>query len=220
MPVERNDEVSAALAAAGETGSRIDSAMLGVFLDELFRWNTQLALVSKRDTPAVVGRLLRQSVLLWDFTSNSLNNERIAGVGRVVDIGSGGGFPGLVWKMLSPTREFLLIERKERKVAFLERVIARAGLSGVTVVAADVRDAVRREDLRHANDLAVMMAVADPAEMAVFIERLLREPGYFCTSRLRDEGRPEERLGRRLRLLAQSDTGDGRFLVYENHASD
>jgi 16S rRNA G527 N7-methylase RsmG len=111
MPTEHSDDVSEVLAATTDVRSRVDLSVLRSFLEELFRWNSQLGLVSKRDTPVVVVRLISQSVRLWDFVRESLAAERFAGVHRVVDVGSGGGFPGMIWKMLSPEREFLLIER-------------------------------------------------------------------------------------------------------------
>lgn len=214
MPIEPRDDVSRVLAAIDDLRSRIDPVTLRLFVEELLRWNPQLGLVSKRDTPAVVVRLIRQSGWMWEFVCESLGEGRVTRIERIVDIGSGGGIPGLVWKMLLPSREFLLVERKERKIAFLERVIARARLAGVTALGADLHEVARRESHRARYDLAVMAAVTDPADVAVSIERLLREPGYFCTVRGRDEEPSAERLGRRLELLARSDIPDGRFLLY------
>jgi 16S rRNA (guanine527-N7)-methyltransferase len=218
MPNDRRDDVSLVLARIGETEPRFAPRALECFLDELLRWNPQLGLVSKRDTPGVVIRLIRQSVDLWDFACDAIGEARLGGIERVVDIGSGGGFPGLIWKMLSPSREFLLIERKERKVAFLERAIARSSLAGVSALAADLRDVARRESYAGRFDLAVMAAVAAPSVVAMSIERILHEPGYFCTVRGRDQELPGERLGQRLVLHARKDVPGGRFLIYEGLA--
>jgi 16S rRNA (guanine527-N7)-methyltransferase len=215
MSNPRGPDVSTVLAGIGEAQTRLDPAVLPRFLEELFRWNRQLGLVSKQDSPGVVIRLVRQSVALWDFVCDALGEARLQAIERIVDIGSGGGFPGLVWKMLSPSREFLLIERKARKVAFLERVIVLTSLENVSAVAADVREVARREAYGGRFDLAVMAAVTAPSEVAASVERLLRTPGYFCTVRGRDQEIPEEHLGRRLALLARSDTPTGRFVVYE-----
>jgi 16S rRNA (guanine527-N7)-methyltransferase len=217
---ERRDDVSGVLAATADVQSRVDPVVLRSFLEELFLWNPQLGLVSKREPVAVVVRLIRESVLLWDFVGQTLTGEQMAGIRRVLDVGSGAGFPGMVWRMLSPDREFLLIERKERKATFLERVIARTHLSGITAEGADLRELVRREDRRNAFDLAVMMAVADPAEVVAPIERILRTPGYFCTVRGRDQKSPGQRLGKRLHMFAHTDTRDGRFFIYQHLASE
>jgi 16S rRNA (guanine527-N7)-methyltransferase len=209
------NDVPLVLEGIGEVRSRLDPAALRCFLEELLRWNPQLGLVSKQDTPRVLIRLIRQSVALWDFARGAVGEARLSGVERIADIGSGGGFPGLIWKMLSPSREFLLIERKERKVAFLDRVIARTSLAGVSALAADLREVARRESYQQRFDVAVMAAVAAPSDVAASIERLLRSPGYFCTVRGRSDEWPGERLGGRLALIARQDTLGGRFVLYE-----
>ena len=56
------------------------------------------------------------------------------GVASVVDLGSGGGFPGLVLKLARPQVALTLVEARERKAAFLEYLVARFKLTGVQVV--------------------------------------------------------------------------------------
>lgn len=55
--------------------------------------------------------------------------------GRLADVGSGAGFPGLAIKLLVPQLEVILIESNNRKAAFLGEVIRRLKLSGVRVEA-------------------------------------------------------------------------------------
>jgi len=203
------------LASVGGAFPRLDRRVLEVFLEELFRWNPQLGLVSKRETPAVVGRLFEQSVHLWDFVVESLPAET-APLRDVVDIGSGAGFPGLVWKMLDPALQVELVERKQRKIAFLERVIARTALSGVTATAVDLRDLARREDRKGSLDLAVMIAVTAPEDLAVSVERLLRPHGFFCFVRGREQTAPGVRLGgTALRRRTEREATHGRLFLYE-----
>jgi 16S rRNA (guanine527-N7)-methyltransferase len=215
MSGQSDNEVSDALASVADLVPRLDPRTLGVYLEELFRWTPQLGLVSKRDTPLVAVRLIRQSVALWDFVAETATpaNQPIR---RVVDIGSGAGFPGFVWAMLDPGLFVELVERKERKVAFLERVIVRTGLACVTATAADLRELARRGDRSRSFDLAVMMAVADPKDLAGHVERLLKTPGFFCVVRGRGQDDPGERLDRTgLHRVSALDTPGGRFLLYE-----
>ena len=217
MSTASADDVSKVLAAVAGPSHRLDVRTLHLFVEELFTWNPDIGLVSKRETPSVVTRLIERSIHLWDFVCEALAGEHAAAnLRRVVDIGTGAGFPGLVWKMLAPELDLVLVERKERKVAFLERVIARAGFAGVTAVAADLREFALYESHEHAFDLAVMMAVANPEEVAAPIERLLRVPGYFCAVRGRDQEIPDKRLGRSLQEMTRRGTAEGRFLLYKS----
>jgi len=67
---------------------------------------------------------------------------------RAADLGSGAGFPGLVLARLRPGWQWILIERRQKKAAFLERTAAALGLPNVSVVAANAREAqIPRRDL-------------------------------------------------------------------------
>lgn len=59
---------------------------------------------------------------------------------EVLDLGSGGGWPALPLAALRPDLELLLVERRSRRVAFLELAAAKLGLENVRVFAGDVRD--------------------------------------------------------------------------------
>jgi 16S rRNA (guanine527-N7)-methyltransferase len=60
--------------------------------------------------------------------------------GRLADVGSGGGFPGLPLEMIVPDLRVSLIESDARKVAFLREVIRALDLSGVDVIRSRFQD--------------------------------------------------------------------------------
>jgi 16S rRNA (guanine(527)-N(7))-methyltransferase RsmG len=55
--------------------------------------------------------------------------------GRLADVGSGGGFPGLPLKIMQPGLQVFLVESNIKKVTFLAEVIRELGLSGAQVLA-------------------------------------------------------------------------------------
>lgn len=215
MTTPNHDDVSAVLGAVEDLIPRFDPGVLRLYLEELARWNPQLGLVSKRDTTRTVARLLRESVSLWDFVAEVARPE-VGAIRRVVDIGSGAGFPGMVWSLLDSNLSVELLERKERKVAFLERVIAKTANHRATATAEDLSIFSRRTDRKASFDLAVMLAVADPVAVAAPVERILRTPGFFCTVRGREQTDPGERLGEtKLARRSVRESADGLFALYE-----
>ena len=80
------------------------------FADLLLRWNRHLNLISRRDEPLIWERHIADSLQLAELIS-----PRPA---RAIDIGSGGGFPGLVLSIATGI-PFDLIEADQRKAAFL-----------------------------------------------------------------------------------------------------
>jgi 16S rRNA (guanine527-N7)-methyltransferase len=111
---------------------------------------------------------------------------------EIADLGSGAGFPGLALAVALPAARVLLVESAARKVAFLERTAARAGIANVEVIhaRAETWDAGRE-----ACDLVTARALAPLPVVAEYAAPLLREAGALVAWKgRRDEG--EEADGR------------------------
>ncbi len=84
----------------------------------------------------------------------------LAGVESLIDIGSGGGLPGLPLKIAIPGLRLVLLEANRRKAAFLVQAAAALELEGVEVVARRAEDAGRDPRLRDCFDAATARALA------------------------------------------------------------
>jgi 16S rRNA (guanine527-N7)-methyltransferase len=99
-------------------------AKLQAFAELLLRWNSRINLVADRDPAAIRTRHVEDSLQLLPLLP--------PGDGPVGDLGSGGGFPGLVLA-IATDRPFHLVESDRRKAAFLVEAAARLGLDRVRV---------------------------------------------------------------------------------------
>lgn len=109
----------------------------------LDRWNRRINLTAIRDEKTIVKRHYGESVFL---------HRELPSVSSLVDVGSGGGFPGVPLAILRPSTEVVLVESKVRKAAFLRE--ATRDLANVQVAG------VRVSDWTGTADFAVMRAVA------------------------------------------------------------
>lgn len=110
-----------------------------------------------------------------------------AGVGqppiRFVDLGSGGGVPGLVLARCWPETEAVLLDARERRCAFLRDAAQALGLGDrAAVVCARAEDAGHRDDLRGRFDLVVARAFGPPAVTAECGAPFLRIGGTLVVS--------------------------------------
>jgi 16S rRNA (guanine527-N7)-methyltransferase len=216
QPNHRIDPVSLSTSLSLEFPD-LDREVLERYLAEIVRWNRALGLVSKRSTEASLKRLVRQSVGLWSFLARECDRSRDVRLDRVVDIGSGAGFPGLVWKLLCPQITVVLVERRERKVLFLERVRTILRLEGIEIASGDAAELVERQTSYETFDVAVTMAVGSPAAIASTVERFLRDSGYYCTVRPKEEEIPD-RIGAHLELAQTLTTDSGCYCLYRKGA--
>ncbi len=102
---------------------------------------------------------------------------------RVVDLGSGGGVPGLALALEWPWAVISLVDAQQRRCAFLEHAVEVLGISDrVTVTCGRAETLARSPDLRHAFDLAVARSFAPPAVTAECAAGFLQLSGRLVVS--------------------------------------
>ncbi|MBP0444716.1 16S rRNA (guanine(527)-N(7))-methyltransferase RsmG [Roseomonas sp. SSH11] len=105
--------------------SRETEAGLDAFLALLLKWNARINLVAERDAATLRARHIADSLQLLPLLP--------PGGGPAADLGTGGGFPGLVLAIADRSRPWHLVESDRRKAAFLLAASAELGLSHVRV---------------------------------------------------------------------------------------
>ena len=105
-------------------------AALVAYLGLLARWNETYNLTAVRNPQEMVTRHLMDSLAVLPFI----------GDGRVLDVGTGAGLPGLVLAMARPAQAFVLLDSSGKKSRFVEHAAARLGLDNVAVVRARAED--------------------------------------------------------------------------------
>ena len=120
------------------------------FLDLLEVWNRTQRLTGERD----------RRVLLGKHVADSLACAAVPGDGeRVLDIGTGAGFPGAVIGCVRPNVDVTLLDSRERPISFLGEVIRSIPLARVVAVAMRAQDAARSPAMAGAYGLVTSRAV-------------------------------------------------------------
>jgi len=107
---------------------------ISTYIDLLLRWNARINLTAIRDPDEIVTRHFGESLFLARHLFPEASSTVTAT--RVLDIGSGAGFPGIPMKIWAPALSLTLIESNHKKAAFLREVIRALTLTDVNVITA------------------------------------------------------------------------------------
>ena len=120
--------------------------------------------------------------------------------GKVIDVGCGAGFPGLVLKIAKPEIELTLLDSLKKRLTFLEAVTTELHISDVVLEHSRAEDGARR--MREKFDTVVSRAVANMSVLSELCLPFLKPGGYFLALKgplaeqeLKDAGRAIDILG-------------------------
>jgi 16S rRNA (guanine527-N7)-methyltransferase len=122
-------------------------------------WNQKINLVSYHDQD----QLYRQHFL--DSLMCSLGCD-LKNANRVVDLGSGAGFPAIPLKICFPNLDLLMVDSRKKRCIFLQRVIERLNLKGCDVIWERIEAIGHQEEYRGVFDCAFARAVASLSVLA------------------------------------------------------
>jgi 16S rRNA (guanine527-N7)-methyltransferase len=109
-------------------------ALLCGYLGHLVETNEQINLVSRRNTMDHVEVFTRECLFLVRILIEEWQAAKTSRAPRVLDVGSGGGFPGMVLKIAMPEVEIQMVEATRKKARFLAEVSAGLDLRSTSVV--------------------------------------------------------------------------------------
>jgi 16S rRNA (guanine527-N7)-methyltransferase len=142
--------------------------LVSVFLKK----NQELNLSSLRDEASVVMKHVIDSLLILPY--GWLQNGQ-----KVMDLGTGGGFPGLVLAIVFPESSLTLVDATEKKVRAVRQMAKELGLQNVRCVAGRAEELGHQEDLREAFDVVVARAVAGFSTLLEYSLPFVKPQGRF-----------------------------------------
>lgn len=105
---------------------------------------------------------------------------------KILDLGTGAGFPGIPLKIAFPETEFVLMDSLNKRISFLNRVIDLLELENITAVHGRAEEAGRTGVYREQFDFCVSRAVARLASLSEFCIPFVKPGGYFVSYKAGD----------------------------------
>ena len=134
-------------------------------LDELERWNRKVNLTAIRE---------REQMQVLHIADSLAARPLLEGH-RILDVGTGPGFPGLPLAIVEPEREFTLLDTNNKKIRFVEHAVALLGLDNVIAVKARAEDYAPGQRF----DTVIARALASLPKLVDIAGHHVREGGVF-----------------------------------------
>ena len=147
---------------------------ISIYIDLLLRWNDRVNLTAIRKPEEIVSRHFGESLFVARHLFPTPPRNTLTAAARLIDIGSGAGFPGLAIKIWSPDLHATLIESNHKKATFLREAIRSLTLTNVDVYAE------RAEDFPTAAELVTLRAVERFELILPTAERLVSAKGRLA----------------------------------------
>ena len=143
---------------------------LVTFERELMDWNQKFNLTAIRDVESIRIKHFLDSfscVLAWKA------NPPL----RLIDVGTGAGFPGIPLKIIYPAMQLTLVESVGKKAMFCQHIVRVLGLEGVNVIQARAEELGQKAEHRETHDWAVARAVANLNVLSEYLLPLVKIGG-------------------------------------------
>lgn len=152
----------------------LSEGQIGQFLryyELLVEWNKVMNLTAITELPEVITKHFLDSLSLVKVT--------IPAKERLLDMGTGAGFPGIPLKIAFPDLKVVLIDSLNKRINFLEEVIRTLELKDIRALHGRAEDFGREKDMRESFDLCVSRAVAKLPTLSEYCLPYVRTGGYF-----------------------------------------
>lgn len=142
------------------------------YKDLIKEWNQKINLTAITDDEEIIKKHFIDSIKVF-------NCDYVKNAKSIIDIGTGGGFPGVPMRIVKEDSKMVLLDSLNKRINFLNEVINDLNLSNIKTIHGRAEDFAQTAEYRQRFDLAVSRAVANLTVLLEFCLPYVKVGGYF-----------------------------------------
>ena len=139
----------------------------------VLEWNEKVNLTAITDPEEFEMKHFADSVM-------SAGNDIVKNAKKIIDVGTGGGFPGIPLAILFPDKQFTLMDSLGKRIKIIDQLAKEIGIKNVELVHARAEDLAKKKEYREQYDVCVSRAVANLATLSEYCIPFVKIGGYFA----------------------------------------
>ncbi|MBM7624309.1 16S rRNA (guanine(527)-N(7))-methyltransferase RsmG [Sporohalobacter salinus] len=167
------------VSGADELGQKLNTEQIDQFLDYLDilrKWNQKMNLTAIDDPEQIVVKHFLDSISC--ASAIDLTSEE-----KIIDLGTGAGFPGIPLKILYPSLELTLLDSTKKRITFLKNLVRKLGLDKIEFIHGRAEDYGQKKEYRQGFDIVISRAVASLNILSEYSVPFLKPSGSFLAQK-------------------------------------
>ena len=142
------------------------------YMNLLIEWNEKMNLTAITEPKEIILKHFIDSITILKYIDDN---------SKLVDVGTGAGFPGVPLSIMNPTLKITLVDSLNKRLIFLQEVVKELNLKNIEIVHARAEEFGQNKNYREKFDIATSRAVANLATLSEYLVPLVKISGKIIS---------------------------------------
>ena len=142
------------------------------YMNLLIEWNEKMNLTAITEPKEIILKHFIDSLTILKYIDDN---------SKLVDVGTGAGFPGVPLSIMNPTLKITLVDSLNKRLIFLQEVVKELNLKNIEIVHARAEEIGQNKNYREKFDIATSRAVANLATLSEYLVPLVKIGGKIIS---------------------------------------